>query len=121
MLARELEAFAQTMHLSSLRLNADDLLSFRLRGLGRVTLQRALGELADQWVMSLAIPISPVEATDRFLRALERANSRAGLAYPLSVGLFHDQLIFSVRIDENSITAAVLENVLRFLIEQTTR
>ena len=121
MLDYELDAFGKRLGLPALALNENGLAVIAMDGIGTLTLQKGEGGAEDMLLVALASPVDPTESAARYRAALERSNWRTALPHPLSVALFRDMLIRTVRLPEAAVTAAGLENVLRFLMDESAQ
>lgn len=118
MLDYELDAFGKRLGLPTLSLNDNGLAVVAMDGIGTLTLQMGEGATDNRLLVMLAVPVEPTDSANRYYAALERVNWRSGLPHPLSVALFRDNLIWTVRLTDTAITAAGLENILRFLMDE---
>lgn len=121
MLDIELDAFGRRLGLPSLELGEAGIASLVIDGLGTLSLQTGEGASEDELLMTLAVPLEPSTAAERYAAALERCGWRSGLPLPLSASLFRDHLILTVRFPADRVTAPQLENALRFISDEAAR
>ena len=116
MLAYEIRAFGQRLGLDSLELSAEGLARLDIEGIGAFYLELAEQGGRRELLIYLSSPL-PEHDTDSTRRLLKLCDYRNGLPMPLSAGVFSGRAILLTRIDEGEVTAASLENALRFLAE----
>lgn len=110
----ELNEFGRRLGMPGLAFNAAGAAGVVIEGIGTLSLESIEREGRREMLVSLARTIEPSE-TSRYGRLLERADWRRHPEFTFSAGLFQDRLIASLRLEEGRVTAAVLENALRFL------
>lgn len=113
MLEYEIESFGRRLGLESLKLSSEGLARLDIENVGSLYLERGKdGELLVY--ISSSLPDHDVEAVRRLLSLCDY---RRALPMPLQAGAFSGRAVLLTRMDENTVTAAALENALRFLSE----
>ena len=121
MLDLEINEFGRRLGLPGLALDDNGRAGVRFDVIGMLTLEAGEGSEEDVLRVVLAVPVEPSDAAVRYDAALRRVSWRSALPYSVSTALFRDQLIWSVRLPARSVTAAALENALRFLLDEAAR
>ena len=117
-MAGEIEAFGTRLGLRGLQLGAQGSVSLHIDRDMVLTLQTGEGGQQGVLLMTLAAPVGSADAADAYVRCLERADVAKAPVFPFSVGLHRGELVFGVRLREKGLSAATLENALRFLLGQ---
>ena len=117
MMEHEIQAFGHRLGLESLSLSHDGLARLDIEGLGSFHLELSQKGGRRELLAYLAIPVEPVREAETARRLLALCDWRNGLPMPLSCGVFSGRAIVLTRMDESKVSAAGLENALRFLAE----
>lgn len=117
MIAEEMAAFGRRLGLPGLAWNEDGRVALKLRDLGELTLEKT-----DDGVR-LVLVNAPSEAEGRvaYERLLKTLDWRRRPAYTAQAAWYRGRLILSVLLENSEVTAAALENVLRFAADEMTR
>ena len=110
----ELNEFGRRLGLPGLSFNAAGAAGVMIEDVGALSLESVEEDGRREVLVSLARAVDPSESS-RYGRLLERTDWRRHPEFSFSAGLFRDRLIVSLRLEENRVTAAGLENALRFL------
>ena len=112
-LQHELTSLAQRMGMTDLRLSSDGVAALDIQSVGRVYFEQ-------QGESCLVYLARSVYAHDRHLarRILSLCHYDEGHPFPLHGGLHKDHALLLARLPERQVTAAELENMVRYLAGQ---
>jgi len=116
----EIDELGQRLGMPGLRLNKDGVTGLAIEGLGTLSLER----VEKDYKHSLLIVFSwPVEASDteQYLQLLKRIHWKNRPEMQTQAAMHADRIIVSVRFAEEAVTAAGLENALRYLTQLKPR
>ena len=116
MLEHEIEAFGRRLGLDSLAFSPDGLVRLDIGTIGSFHLEKAEHDGRHELLVYLSAPL-PDHDADAARRLLSLCDYRRGLPMPLFSGVFSGRGILLVRIPEDKVTAAGLENTLRYLAD----
>lgn len=116
MLAYEIQSFGQRLGLESLELSREGLAQLNIDGIGSLYLELSEKDGRRELLAYLAAQL-PDHDADTPRRLLEACDYRRANPMPLSAGVFSGRAILLTRIAEQDVTAASIENALRFLAE----
>ena len=116
MLEYEIEAFGRRLGLESLAFSQEGVARLDIENIGSFYLEKAEYNGRREILAYLSSPL-PDHDTDAVRRLLSLCDYRRGLPMPLSAGVFSGRGMLLTRMAEEKVTAASLENVLRFLTE----
>ena len=115
MLEHEILAFGRRFGLDSLALSREGMAQLDIDGLGAFHLELLEKGGRRELLVYLSVPVPPVQEADAARRLLELCGWRHALPMPLHGGVFSGQALVLTRMDEGQVSAAELENALRFL------
>ena len=110
MLDREIAEFGRRMGMPGFTLAGGDMAALDIESLGRVYFERGEGEL----LIYLAFPV-PAHDAKAPRRVLELCGYGHAHPMPLCGGVHAGNAVLLTRMDERSVTAAMLENAIAFL------
>lgn len=116
MLDREIAEFGRRMGMPGFALAGNGVAALDIERLGRVYFERGEGELL--MYLAVSVPAHDVQAPRR---ALELCGYRHAHPMPLCAGVHAGNAVLLTRVDERSVTAAVLENAIVFLGQMQAR
>ena len=116
MLDYEIEAFGRRLGLEHLALSSEGVARLDIENVGSLYLERQEKAGAGELLVYVAAPL-PVPDGGATRRLLELCDYRHGYPMPVFAGAFSGRAVLLTRMEENAVTAAGLENVLRFLAE----
>jgi type III secretion system chaperone SycN len=116
MLAYEIKAFGQRLGLESLALSQDGVAQLNIDGIGSFFLELKETHGRRELLVYLSAQL-PEHDTETPRRLLEACDYRRGQPMPLSAGVFSGRALLLTRLQEQDVTAAAIENSLRFLAE----
>ena len=116
MLKRELVEFGRRLGMANLALHENGVAVLEIESLGRLCLEPEGDDL-------LIYMTAPVPESDREAprRVLERCDYRHAHPFTLMGGLHRGQMMLLVRLPQQSVSAARIENAARFLAEELHR
>ncbi len=112
MIEHEISAFGRRLGFERLALDDHGRAQLDISGVGSFFLERAGGNL----LMYLCAP-ADVHDPSQIRKLLMRCSYRKNPPFPLSAGVFRGKTIVMSRMAEDSVTAPVIENTLRFLTD----
>ena len=115
MLEHEILAFGRRLGLEALALSREGMAQLDIEGLGTFHLEQLEKGRRRELLIYLTVPVPPVQETEASRRLLEMCSWRHALPMPLHGGVFSGQALVLTRMDEDQVSAAGLENALRFL------
>ena len=116
MLEYEIEAFGHRLGLDGLALSPAGLARLDIENVGSLYLERAEERGHDELLVYLAVPL-PAHDGGATRRLLELCDYRRGFSLPVSAAEAGGRALLLTRMEESAVTAAGLENALRFLSE----
>ena len=116
MLDYEIEAFGRRLGLENLALSAEGVARLDIENVGSLYLERQEASGARELLVYVSAPL-PVPDAGATRRLLELCDYRRGYSMPVFAGAFSGRALLLTRMEENAVTAAGLENALRFLAE----
>ena len=116
MLDYEIEAFGRRLGLDSLAFSPQGVVCLNIENVGSLYLEKAEGRGRSELLVYVAAPL-PVPDGGATRRLLELCDYRHGHAMPVFAGAFSGRAVLLTRMEEASVTAAVIENALRMLAE----
>lgn len=116
MLEYEIEAFGRRLGLESLAFSREGLARLDIGDIGSFYLEKAEYNGRHELLVYLSAPLPEHDAAS-VRRLLSLCDYRRGLPMPLFAGVFSGRGMLLTRMDEEKVTAASLENALRFLAE----
>ncbi|MBP3731138.1 MAG: hypothetical protein J6I40_06700 [Mailhella sp.] len=114
MISYEIEAFGRRIGLDHLALDDQGRAQLNISGVGSFHLELSDAGPARQLLMYLCLPFDAKDAA-RLSRLFKLCDYRRNLPVPVSAGVFKGKAIIMSRMDESLVTAAGIENTLRFL------
>ncbi|WP_077072498.1 CesT family type III secretion system chaperone [Mailhella massiliensis] len=116
MLDHEMEAFGRRLGLESLSFSSEGVARLDIANIGSFYLEKAEHDGRREILAYLSAPL-PEHDTGAIRRLLSLCNYRHALPMPLYAGVFSGRGMLLTRMDEDGVTAASLENALRFLAD----
>ena len=116
MLEHEIEAFGRRIGLESLSFSPEGLVRLDIANIGSFYLEKAKDNGRGEILAYLSAPL-PEHDTAAVRRLLALCDYRRGLPMPLAAGFFSGRGMLLTRMEEEKVTAASLENALRFLAD----
>lgn len=113
---REIEEFGRRLGLSRLALNEKGLAQLNIEGTGSFFLECPEMGQDGTLLLYLAVPLGHCEP-ETLLRCFRLCDVRKNLPFPLSFGRHKGRLFFLSRMRARDVTAAAIENRLRFLMD----
>ena len=114
MLEQEIAEFGRRMGLPSLTLGDGGLLALDVERMGRLHLEKSEQGSNCELLIYLAAPC-PSHDKEAPARVLDLCHYRHGHPLPLTGGVHKDQYVLLTRLNEQEVTAAALENAVKFL------
>lgn len=114
MLDYEIEAFGRRLGLEHLSLSPEGVARLDIENVGSLYLERSENQGRKELLIYVAVPL-PAHDDGEIRRLLELSDYRRGLPMPVSAGAFSGKAVLLTRMAETAVTAAGLENALRFL------
>ena len=114
MLDYEIEAFGRRLGLEHLALSAGGVARLDIENVGSLYLERQ--ETASELLVYVSAPF-PVPDAGATRRLLALCDYRRGYPMPVFAGAFSGRAVLLTRMQESAVTAAGLENALRFLAD----
>lgn len=114
MFDREIAEFGRRMGMPGFALTDTGLAVLDVDTLGRLYFEKAENTAESELLIYLVLPV-PAHDTVVVRRLLELCSYRNAHPVPLYAGLHNDQILVLTRLSERSVTAAALENTIRFL------
>lgn len=116
MLQRTIEEFGQRLGMPSLSLNDKGLAALDIDGSGRLSLEVTGAQDPKEMLVYLTTPIPPHD--DNLIeRALSFAHYKKPKPYVISTGVYNENLVITVRLAPQEITAQNLENTAIYLLD----
>lgn len=116
MFAYEIQSFGQRLGLETFALNSDGIAQLNIDGIGSFFLELEEKNGRSELLAYLSAPL-PEHDHDTPRRLLEACDYRRANPMPLSAGVFSGRAILLTRLREQDVTAAAIENALRFLAD----
>ena len=116
MLEHEMEAFGRRLGLESLSFSPQGVARLDIANIGSFYLEKAEDNGRNEILAYLSAPL-PEHDMGAVRRLLSLCDYRRNLPMPLSAGVFSGRALLLTRMEEHKVTAASLENALRFLAE----
>ena len=116
MLDHEIEAFGRRLGLEHLALSSEGIARLDIEHVGSLYLVRQENAGIRELLVYVSAPL-PVPDGGATRRLLESCDYRRGYPVPVFAGAFSGRALLLTRMEENAVTAAGLENALRFLAE----
>ncbi len=116
MLEHEIEAFGRRLGLESLSFSREGLARLDIANIGSFYLERAEQNGRREILAYLTAPI-PGHDTAAVRRLMAFCDYRQAFPMPVYAGVYADRGVVLTRLEEDGVTAASLENALRFLAE----
>ena len=120
MLSYEINEFGKRLGLPSLELDENDRVGLEFAGVGSISLEVQKREFGAELLLVFAKALQADEMK-KFATLLERVNWRTNLPFALTVACFRNQLILTARFSEEAVSAVVLENALRMMLDELAR
>lgn len=120
MLSYEINEFGKRLGLPELELDENNQVSLAFEGLGVITLENQYNNFGNELLLVFSKSIE-VDEVNKFEQLLERVNWRTNLPFTLSVAHFRSQIIMTARFAEEAVSAIVLENALRIMMDEVNR
>lgn len=120
MLSYEINEFGKRLGLPSLGLDENDRVGLEFDGVGSISLEVQKREFGAELLLVFAKALQADEMK-KFASLLERVNWRTNLPFALTVACFRNQLILTARFSEEAVSAVVLENALRMMLDELAR
>ena len=116
MIEHEIQAFGRRLGMENLSLSSDGLAQLNIEGIGSFFLEVEEKGGRRSLLAYLSAPV-PEHDADAHRRLLAHCDYRHAYPYPLSAGVFSGRAILLTHIAEPQVSAASIENALRFLAE----
>ena len=116
MLEYEIEAFGRRLGLDALPLSPTGVARLDIENVGSLYLERVEERGRSELLVYVSAPL-PAHDGGATRRLLELCDYRRGFPLPVSAGVVSGKALLLTRMEESAVTAAGLENALRFLSE----
>lgn len=121
MIEHEIQAFGERLGLPELALNDEGRAGLRVGAVGYVGLERnERPGSPDEILLVLSRELAGSGAAP-FGVLLDRTSWRRNPPFAAQASLFRDSLMLTIRMPEETVTAALLENALRYLTDEMNR
>lgn len=120
MLSFEINEFGKRLGLPGLELDENDRVSLEFDSVGSISLEVQRHDFGSELLLVFA-KVLEVEEMKKFASLLERVNWRTNMPFALSVACFRNQVILTARFAEETVSAVVLENALRLMLDELAR
>ena len=116
MIEHEIQAFGQRLGMENLSLSREGLAQLNIEGIGSFFLELEEKGGRRELLLYLSSPVREYDS-EAHRRLLEHCDYRKAYPLPLSAGVFSGRAILLTHIPEQQVSAAGIENALRFLAE----